>query len=177
MLRLCFVTAEYETLAKTGGLADASDASQIHELVTLGSLVKRAKAAGVQVMVEGPGHMPLDQIAANVRLILDRLKAHRADMPIVICNVFPVLVHAESFTPEFLGILLASNQLQSELLEDWGVVGELALDGNTRPTKGALSIAMAAASSGCIDQEEEYATLPSSDAWVVVAVRLEDSST
>jgi phosphomethylpyrimidine synthase len=62
------VTMSLGDALRPGCLADASDASQIHELVTLGALVKRAKAAGVQVMVEGPGHMPLDQIAANVRL-------------------------------------------------------------------------------------------------------------
>lgn len=53
---------------RPGCLADASDASQIKELIILGSLVKRARAAGVQVMVEGPGHMPLDQIEANMKL-------------------------------------------------------------------------------------------------------------
>src|SRR5438094_853904 len=53
----------------TGGcLADASDAAQLAELRTLGELVQRARAAGVQAMVEGPGHVPLDQIAWNMRL-------------------------------------------------------------------------------------------------------------
>jgi phosphomethylpyrimidine synthase len=53
---------------RPGSLADATDACQIEELLTLGELVDRARAAGVQVMVEGPGHVPLDQIAANVQL-------------------------------------------------------------------------------------------------------------
>jgi len=53
---------------RPGSLADASDRAQIEELLTIGELVERSRAAGVQVMVEGPGHMPLDQIAANVQL-------------------------------------------------------------------------------------------------------------
>ncbi len=53
---------------RPGSLSDASDRPQIEELLTIGELVERSRAAGVQVMVEGPGHMPLDQIAANVQL-------------------------------------------------------------------------------------------------------------
>lgn len=53
---------------RPGSLADATDRCQIEELVTLGELVERAQKAGVQVMVEGPGHVPLDQIVANVQL-------------------------------------------------------------------------------------------------------------
>jgi len=51
---------------RPGALADATDEPQIGELVTIGELVRRARAAAVQVMVEGPGHVPLDQIEANV---------------------------------------------------------------------------------------------------------------
>lgn len=53
---------------RPGALADATDEAQIRELVTIGELVQRARAAGVSVMVEGPGHIPLDQIEANIRL-------------------------------------------------------------------------------------------------------------
>lgn len=53
---------------RPGSLADASDRAQLEELLTIGELVDRSRAAGVQVMVEGPGHMPLDQIAANVQI-------------------------------------------------------------------------------------------------------------
>jgi phosphomethylpyrimidine synthase len=53
---------------RPGSLADATDRVQIDELITLGELVEEAREAGVQVMVEGPGHVPLDQIAANVQL-------------------------------------------------------------------------------------------------------------
>src|SRR5256884_10009758 len=53
---------------RPGCLADASDAAQLAELRTLGELVQRARAAGVQAMVEGPGHGPLGQVAWNMRL-------------------------------------------------------------------------------------------------------------
>ncbi|MCB2189398.1 MAG: phosphomethylpyrimidine synthase ThiC [Deltaproteobacteria bacterium] len=53
---------------RPGCLADATDAPQVHELVTLGQLTRRAWAAGVQVMVEGPGHVPLHQVRANIEL-------------------------------------------------------------------------------------------------------------
>ncbi len=52
---------------RPGCLADASDAAQFGELETLGELVRRARARGVQTMVEGPGHVPFDQIAMNMR--------------------------------------------------------------------------------------------------------------
>ena len=53
---------------RPGCLADATDLAQIEELLVIGELVQRAQQAGVQVMVEGPGHMPLNQIEANVQL-------------------------------------------------------------------------------------------------------------
>jgi len=53
---------------RPGSLADATDRAQVEELLVIGELVERARQAGVQVMVEGPGHLPLNQIEANVRL-------------------------------------------------------------------------------------------------------------
>jgi phosphomethylpyrimidine synthase len=53
---------------RPGCLADATDRAQIQELITLGELVDRARAAGVQAMVEGPGHVPIDQIETNVKI-------------------------------------------------------------------------------------------------------------
>jgi phosphomethylpyrimidine synthase len=53
---------------RPGSLADATDRAQVEELLTLGELVERAREAGVQVMVEGPGHLPMNHIEANVRL-------------------------------------------------------------------------------------------------------------
>lgn len=72
--RLLEITHQYDvTLSlgdglRPGCLADASDSPQIKELLILGELVKRARAAGVQVMVEGPGHVPYDQIEANMKM-------------------------------------------------------------------------------------------------------------
>ena len=53
---------------RPGSIVDATDRPQIEELLTLGELVQRAWDAGVQVMVEGPGHVPLDQVEMNIRL-------------------------------------------------------------------------------------------------------------
>jgi phosphomethylpyrimidine synthase len=53
---------------RPGCLADATDHAQVEELLILGELVQRAWKAGVQVMVEGPGHVPLNQIETNVKL-------------------------------------------------------------------------------------------------------------
>jgi phosphomethylpyrimidine synthase len=72
--RLLEIAHEYDvTLSlgdglRPGSLADATDRAQVEELLTLGELVERAWAAGVQVMVEGPGHLPLDHIETNIRL-------------------------------------------------------------------------------------------------------------
>jgi phosphomethylpyrimidine synthase len=53
---------------RPGSIIDATDRPQIEELLTLGELVERAWQAGVQVMVEGPGHVPLDQVEMNIKL-------------------------------------------------------------------------------------------------------------
>ncbi len=62
------VTISLGDACRPGCLADATDVCQIDELVRLGELTKRAWAHNVQVMVEGPGHVPLDQIAANMKV-------------------------------------------------------------------------------------------------------------
>ena len=72
--RLLEIARKYElTLSlgdglRPGSLADATDRPQLEELIVIGELVDRAWAAGVQAMVEGPGHVPLNQIEANVLL-------------------------------------------------------------------------------------------------------------
>ncbi len=72
--RLLEIAREYDvTLSlgdgmRPGSLSDATDRAQIEELITIGELAQRALQAGVQVMIEGPGHLPLDQIEANVQL-------------------------------------------------------------------------------------------------------------
>lgn len=62
------VTLSLGDACRPGCLADAGDVSQIEELVTLGELTQRAWAKDVQVMIEGPGHMPLNQIKANMEI-------------------------------------------------------------------------------------------------------------
>jgi phosphomethylpyrimidine synthase len=72
--RLVEVAREYDMVLSLGDgfrpgcLADATDRAQIHELILLGELTQRAQAVGVQVMIEGPGHVPLNQIEANILL-------------------------------------------------------------------------------------------------------------
>ena len=62
------VTLSLGDACRPGSIADGTDAAQIEELITLGELTKRAWAKDVQVMIEGPGHMPMNQIAANMEI-------------------------------------------------------------------------------------------------------------
>jgi phosphomethylpyrimidine synthase len=72
--RLLELLAEYDVAVslgdgyRPGALKDATDRVQIEELTVLGELVKRARAAHVGVFVEGPGHVPLNQVAANIQI-------------------------------------------------------------------------------------------------------------
>ncbi len=71
---LCEILARYDVTfslgdgLRPGSIADANDEAQFAELRTLGELTKIAKAHGVQVMIEGPGHVPMHKIVENVRL-------------------------------------------------------------------------------------------------------------
>ncbi len=71
---LCEILARYDVTfslgdgLRPGSIADANDAAQFAELRTLGELTKIAKSHGVQVMIEGPGHIPMHKIVENVRL-------------------------------------------------------------------------------------------------------------
>ncbi len=62
------VTMSLGDACRPGSIADSGDISQIEELVTLGELTKRAWEQDVQVMIEGPGHMPLNEIEANMKI-------------------------------------------------------------------------------------------------------------
>lgn len=71
LLEICHeydVTISLGDSCRPGCLYDSNDATETAEMIELGKLCKRAWAAGVQVMIEGPGHMALDEIAANMKL-------------------------------------------------------------------------------------------------------------
>ena len=82
---------------RPGGLADATDAAQLAELETLGELTERAWRHGVQVMIEGPGHVPFDQIEFNMKL--ERRLCHGAPFYVLgplVTDVFPGYDHITS---------------------------------------------------------------------------------
>jgi len=95
--KICDVMREYDVSfslgdgLRPGGLADATDEAQLRELATLGELTERAWRKGCQVMVEGPGHVPFDQIEFN-------MKAQRA-----ICHGAPFYVLGPLVTDVFPG--------------------------------------------------------------------------
>lgn len=82
---------------RPGGLADATDNAQLAELETIGELTERAWRHGVQVMVEGPGHVPFDQIEFNMKL--QRTLCHGAPFYVLgplVTDVFPGYDHITS---------------------------------------------------------------------------------
>ena len=82
---------------RPGGLADATDAAQLAELKTIGELTERAWRCGVQVMVEGPGHVPFDQIEYNMKL--QRTLCHGAPFYVLgplVTDIFPGYDHITS---------------------------------------------------------------------------------
>jgi phosphomethylpyrimidine synthase len=82
---------------RPGGLADATDRAQLAELETLGELTERAWRMGVQVMIEGPGHVPFDQIEFNMKL--ERRLCHGAPFYVLgplVTDIFPGYDHITS---------------------------------------------------------------------------------
>ena len=82
---------------RPGGLADATDQAQLGELEVIGELTERAWRFGVQVMVEGPGHVPLDQIEFNMKL--QRRRCHGAPFYVLgplVTDIFPGYDHITS---------------------------------------------------------------------------------
>lgn len=82
---------------RPGGLADATDRAQLAELATLGELTERAWRKGVQVMIEGPGHVPFDQIEYNMKL--QRTLCHGAPFYVLgplVTDIFPGYDHITS---------------------------------------------------------------------------------
>jgi len=91
---------------RPGCLADATDRAQVQELLLLGELVERAWEAGVQVMVEGPGHTPLDQIKANV--VLQKRVCHGAPFYVLGPLVTDVAPGYDHITAAIGGAIAAS---------------------------------------------------------------------
>ena len=100
---ICDVMREYDVSfslgdgLRPGGLADATDTAQIAELQTLGELTERAWRKGVQVMVEGPGHVPFDQVEYNMKA--QRTLCHGAPFYVLgplVTDVFPGYDHITS---------------------------------------------------------------------------------
>jgi phosphomethylpyrimidine synthase len=100
---ICDIMREYDVSfslgdgLRPGGLADATDEAQLRELATLGELTERAWRKGCQVMVEGPGHVPFDQIEYNMKL--QRQLCHGAPFYVLgplVTDVFPGYDHITS---------------------------------------------------------------------------------
>jgi phosphomethylpyrimidine synthase len=97
ILRRYDVTFSIGDGLRPGGLADASDRAQLAELETLGELTERAWRRGVQVMIEGPGHVPFDQIEWNMKL--QRTLCHGAPFYVLgplVTDIFPGYDHITS---------------------------------------------------------------------------------
>lgn len=100
---ICEVMRKYDVTfsigdgLRPGGLADATDQAQLAELCTIGELTERAWRKGVQVMVEGPGHVPFDQIEYNMKL--QRQLCHGAPFYVLgplVTDIFPGYDHITS---------------------------------------------------------------------------------
>lgn len=100
---ICAIMRQYDVTfsigdgLRPGGLADATDRAQLAELVTLGELTERAWRQGVQVMIEGPGHVPFDQIEYNMKL--QRTLCHGAPFYVLgplVTDIFPGYDHITS---------------------------------------------------------------------------------
>jgi len=100
---ICDIMREYDVSfslgdgLRPGGLADATDEAQLRELATLGELTEKAWRKGCQVMVEGPGHVPFDQIEYNMKL--QRKLCHGAPFYVLgplVTDIFPGYDHITS---------------------------------------------------------------------------------
>lgn len=122
------VTISLGDACRPGSIADATDASQIEELIVLGELTKRAWAKNVQVMVEGPGHMPLNEIAGN--MMLQKKLCHGAPFYVLgplVTDIAPGYDHitsaiggaiAASHGADFLCYVTPAEHLRLPTLED-----------------------------------------------------------
>ena len=101
--QICDIMRQYDVSfsigdgLRPGGLADATDRAQLAELQTLGELTERAWRRGVQVMIEGPGHVPFDQVEYNMKL--ERTLCHGAPFYVLgplVTDIFPGYDHITS---------------------------------------------------------------------------------
>ncbi len=113
---------------RPGCLADATDRAQIQELIILGELAQRALDRGVQVMIEGPGHMPINQIEANI--LLEKRLCHGAPFYVLgplVTDAAPGYDHitsaiggaiAAAYGADFLCYVTPSEHLRLPTIED-----------------------------------------------------------
>lgn len=92
---------------RPGSIADGTDSSQIEELITLGELTKRAWEKDVQVMIEGPGHMPMNQIAANMEI--EKTLCHGAPFYVLGPIVTDIAPGYDHITSAIGGAIAAAN--------------------------------------------------------------------
>lgn len=101
------VTLSLGDACRPGSIHDATDASQVEELIVLGELTKRAWERNVQVMIEGPGHMALNEIAAN--MILEKRLCHGAPFYVLGPIVTDVAPGYDHITSAIGGAVAAAN--------------------------------------------------------------------
>jgi len=110
LLNLCRkydVTISLGDACRPGSIKDATDASQIQELIILGELTKRAWEKGVQVMIEGPGHMALNEIVPN--MIIEKKLCHGAPFYVLGPLVTDIAPGYDHITSAIGGAIAAAN--------------------------------------------------------------------
>lgn len=101
------VTLSLGDACRPGSISDSTDASQIKELIVLGELTKRAWEKNVQVMIEGPGHMAINEIAGNV--MLEKRLCHGAPFYVLGPLVTDIAPGYDHITSAIGGAIAASN--------------------------------------------------------------------
>jgi len=113
---------------RPGAIADSTDRAQIQELILLGELARRAHDKGVQIIIEGPGHIPINEIEANI--ILEKKLCHGAPFFVLgplVTDIAPGYDHivgaigaaiAASFGADFICYVTASEHLRLPSIED-----------------------------------------------------------
>ncbi len=113
---------------RPGSIADSTDRAQIQELILLGELARRAHDKGVQIIIEGPGHIPINEIEANI--VLEKKLCHGAPFFVLgplVTDIAPGYDHivgaigsaiAASFGADFICYVTASEHLRLPSIED-----------------------------------------------------------